>query len=128
MGSASETLDKIRSGGQQAILLAIRRAEEAIEALKEGDFQGAYTRVAELQDRLQHLAHAEAHLGVFEDNWVVRAAEVTEGITLRGWGEVTDVKRVDLMGGNSVMIFTFSNGQQEQVNADTELAVVPESG
>ena len=122
MSNAAETLDKIRAGAQQAHLLAIRRAEETIECLRNGDFESAFQRVNELQDRVSHLAHALSTLGVFQENHVMRASEVTVGLTLRGWGEVTGVRRV-----GDVMLFSFENDDEEQISADTEVAVVPEA-
>lgn len=88
------TLQRIKDGGEVLLALALTRADEAISALKRGDFIAASNRIGELHSKVQTLATAQHHMGQFKANTViVRARELHEGQFLCTVGIVATVER-----------------------------------
>jgi hypothetical protein len=90
-GTASDTLDRIRSGGTHLILVAQRRLAETKALLGEGDFRAAMRTAAQLHEKISALAEAEGSLGTVSDARILKCADIEIGMTLADVGEVTAV-------------------------------------
>lgn len=124
--SAAHTLEQIREGGQQLLLVARERLREVEVALTEGRFCDAHDRAAELISRLQPLASAQNYMASFGASYVVRGEQVEEGMNLRQWGRVVTIEREthECVGTDHVHVLVtlkFENGMEQAVDGDAEL-------
>lgn len=127
--NAAHTLDQIRSGGTQLLTVARERLKEVEVALDEGRFQDAAERAQELMQRLAPLANAETFIGAFGESYVVRAEDVTEGVTLRQWGKVSNIEREDVPVPGSdpcvhITLHIEGDDEPKKVHGDQELVAL----
>lgn len=91
--TAAHTLDQIREGGSALLALLTRRTGELETKISEGDFEGAETVAAEIHMKLKVLGYCQNQLGSLGRVAVMRAAELQEGMVLRGLGTITSLER-----------------------------------
>jgi hypothetical protein len=124
--NASATLDKIRVGGQQLMLMVQRRLIEAQEELAKGDFTSAFGRVQEAGASLGPLVAAQQHMGFAADAYMVRANELEIGMVLSLIGEVESIECADESGcacGNCEHVKVVVGGQELHFVATQQLFV-----
>lgn len=126
--SASLTLDQIREGGQHLVQVARERLMDVEAALGEGRFSEALERTQELIARLHPLAQAEGFISVFAGSYLVRAEQITEGMVLRHWGEVTGARIEDKpVAGDEPcrhVHLTFRDHDDVEIHATQELVAL----
>lgn len=124
--STALTLDQIRDGAQQMLVMARERVADVSEALAEGQFLNALNRVQELSQLIAPLAHAENSISVFAASFLVRGSEIQEGMTIRGWGEVTGIRieEVPNAGDDPCVHVHLSFKQHDDVMLHAEQEVV----
>lgn len=125
------TLDQIREGAQHLVVVARSRLAEVEAAIELGDFQDALTRAQELCSNLGPLATAEAYIGVFASAYLVRAADICEGIELKHWGRVTAVEHDEHVHGDQPchhVTLSFENHEDVDLAAEQEVVAVRGDG
>lgn len=91
--SPAHTLDQVADGARQLLLISRERLRDIETSLEEGRFSEAFARTQELMGKLQPLAQAETYIGGFASTFIVRAADVHEGMVLHTFGTVTSTER-----------------------------------
>jgi len=90
--SAARTLDAIRSGGQQLIMLTNRRMDDARKALQQGDFSSVVSFLQGAVSSVAPLANAQSFIGIACEGRIVRARDLEPGMDLVRIGTVTGVE------------------------------------
>lgn len=124
-GNATDTLDRIRDGGGNLVLLAHQRVTEIKKALDAGRFEEAYACTSSLQEKLSHLAGAEARLALLAEASIVRAGEMSLGMIVPEAGQLTAIEPCSNCGHDDCenVTLSFENGQSITVERDEEMLV-----
>jgi hypothetical protein len=126
--NATETLDRIRDGGQRLIFLALAGMDEVRRALEEGRFDDANARAREVAGKTHALAAAESTIGVFAMTQLIRASSLVQGMLVEGYGRVgtVDVGQHECESGadpHVVVTVRFETGPERTFDGTTELLV-----
>lgn len=128
-------LDTFRRGELAMAQLAMERLRAAIGALLDGNFDDACDRAREAVGKLQPLALSQnAFSRLAAGATIVRAGEVEPGMTVIGWGVVSEVESIDPVdpgfAAGALISYTDPAGaeQQQTMGADSELIVFPAGG
>lgn len=128
-----ERLRQIAVGAEMMAALGQDRLRAAIEALLDGDFDGAADRTGEALAKLQLLQQAQLALGrmAAPGTTIVRADELEAGDILHGWGTVN--APIEPFGGGQhapgVLVKWTDLREQDQEKsfaADAELVITRE--
>lgn len=124
-GHAASTLDRIRVGSGNLVLVANQRVGEIKKALDHGRFEEAYACCASLHDKLGHLAGAESRLARLADASIVRVADMEVGMVMPDAGVVSSVEACSHCGRDNCenVTITFENGSAVTVDRDEEMVV-----
>jgi hypothetical protein len=123
IGTASDTLDRIRRGGTHLILAAQRSLGETKALLHDGDFQAAMKTAAQLHEKISALAIAEGSLGTASDARVVKCRDIESGMTLAEVGEVTSVEPCPCGQDDCDRMILTVGEQPVNFSADAEIMV-----
>lgn len=121
------TLDRIRDGGINLVLVTRARIRELQEALDEGRFSDALERLGEAHTALSRLAGAEDTLGKLARSTIVRARDLVEGM-LVGPGplsevEVEETECTSCAGNHCRVTLRWDNGAEREHDGSDEVLV-----
>jgi hypothetical protein len=127
--SASATLDRVRQGSNNVVLLAHQRLGEVKEHLDNGRFTQASNVLREVVHKVDHLASAEQSFAVFAGCRVVRVRELAPGVGITNRGVVREVRNISEHGDDcpgAVFEVTYNDGETDHFQGVAEVLVNPD--
>lgn len=124
-GNATETLDRVRIGGSNLVLICNHRIAEVKKALDHGRFKEAWQAAASLTEKLGHLANAEGRLGVLSAATIIKAGDMETGMTTPDAGRVISIEPCSNCGREECenVVIGFDGGGVVTVHRDQEMVV-----
>lgn len=129
-----DMFEKVAMGGRILANIATARLRDALDAVEAGDFDAAYDRTTEAMAKLGPLVQAQNTIAVMAEGNVVRARDVSEGMTLAGMGVVTAKETEECPGRDhghvklsfeGERVLTLSDAAEVFVMADDEDGASP---
>lgn len=123
--TAAETLDRIRQGGANLVLVVNQRLAELSRALDAGKFDEAFAVSSSLHEKLGHLARCEITMGRLAEAHLVKCADIEPGMVIGEAGRIAETGPCDDCGreGCENIVITFESGAKVTVDRDEEMVV-----